>query len=160
MRSQETCTRGSDKSKDTHNPGGRHWDPEIQRGEAIYPKSHSGKWQSQADPTATEGSPDRTPCWCDEDFLSGEMGVAAGVVKEMHPHPNWFSQGVPSLEFPGGPSKVVWGGVHAIYSLLKSLMDTAPLLRAGPPRPTYAPLLWAGFYQPTVPIQTLWAGGS
>lgn len=105
MRSQETCTRSSDKSKDTHNPGGRHWDPEIQRGEAIYPKSHSGKWQSQADPTATEGSPDRTPCWCDQDFLSGEMGVAAGVVKET-PIPTGLAKGFPVWSSLGGPQRL------------------------------------------------------
>lgn len=44
-----------------------------------------------------------------KDFLDGDMGVAKGTVKELHPHPYWLSPVIPNMGFPGGPSKALWG---------------------------------------------------
>lgn len=75
------------------------------RGSHLSTQGHTaGKWQSQADPTATEIPPEALLL---EDFHDG---VAAGIVKELHPHFDWLGPVVPSLSFPGGLSKAVWGG--------------------------------------------------
>lgn len=77
------------------------------RGSHLPTQGHTaGKWQSQADPTATEIPPEALLL---EDFHDGEMRRLRGL-SDLHPHFDWLGPVVPSLGFPGGLSKAVWGG--------------------------------------------------
>lgn len=126
------------------------------RGSHLPTQGHTaGKWQSQADPTATEIPPEALLL---EDFHDGEMGWLRGLSKSCTPILTGSAQWFPVWVSLGG-SRRLFGGLHAVYSLLKSMMAATPSPRACRGRRT--PLLWLGFIPSTHGArQTLRAGGN
>lgn len=126
------------------------------RGSHLPTQGHTaGKWQSQADPTATEIPPEALLL---EDFHDGEMGWLRGLSKSCTPILTGSAQWFPVWVSLGG-SRRLFVGLHAVYSLLKSMMAATPSPRACRGRCT--PLLWLGFIPSTHGArQTLRAGGN
>lgn len=126
------------------------------RGSHLPTQGHTaGKWQSQADPTATEIPPEALLL---EDFHDGEMQRLQGLSKSCTPILTGSASGSQS-GFPWGALEGCLGGLHAVYSLLKSMMAATPSPRACRGRRT--PLLWLGFIPSTHGArQTLRAGGN